>query len=550
MTNEIERFVNRFTDYPEITSTLQQMTQKKERPLVLAIVGEFSAGKSTFINALLQRELLPDGPTPTTGVATRLHHGDQDAMVVSLKDGATLSSDIGQLQNLSTHHGQSLIPIQDIVHIDVYIKSAFLKNIIIVDTPGLNAPNAQDHLITEKILDDADAIVWLMDCKMAASNTQITILKKLEKRYTSKSLLVLSKIDLLKNPKEELLQIHKFVQKHVGSLFTDIVNVSAFKSLQEKNLSYIQSFLDSFFLNIVPNSRKIVQSTILFEMNEFVQQNIIEYEDLISSRRVALNCLSQWRTAYTKSSTQFNKKMTEEYYKSFNGLKKELTKAKTDLVNGMDFWTTVEPYTVVNEGWFVDDTSVAYRTVNCWKVSEHSAEKVTNQLISYFEKMNNSLYDLIFEMANAEQQVLENQLQSLLQNDDWVTSLRYNYFDAGDINEFLRSHVPTTAAAQYQNWQGRMIGGMQSGGCYGIIAITQLQELRSRPSLNDMENMIKEWMPFHSLIETKDFRLETVQTAFLDSFKEIDDILQECLNDDIDVFTIYKNDLHKCLKMR
>ena len=65
----------------------------------------------------------------------------------------------------------------------------------------------------------------------------------------------------------------------------------------------------------------------------------------------------------------------------------------------MDLWTTVEPYTEVDPGWFVDDTYVAHREVSCWKVSDHTAEEVFNRLTNYFEKMNSSIYDDIFELV-------------------------------------------------------------------------------------------------------------------------------------------------------
>lgn len=53
----------------------------------LAVTGEMSAGKSTFINALIEREILPTGHFQTTSVITQIEAGDRDCLIITYGDG-------------------------------------------------------------------------------------------------------------------------------------------------------------------------------------------------------------------------------------------------------------------------------------------------------------------------------------------------------------------------------------------------------------------------------------------------------------------------------
>jgi len=68
--------LKKLKDHTELQKDFRDKLLEVNRPLRLAVVGEFSSGKSTFINALLQKDLLPEGILPTTGVATYIQQGE------------------------------------------------------------------------------------------------------------------------------------------------------------------------------------------------------------------------------------------------------------------------------------------------------------------------------------------------------------------------------------------------------------------------------------------------------------------------------------------
>src|SRR5215510_4754868 len=66
-------------DFGTAAARISELRLRYEEPFRLAVVGEFKAGKSTLINALLGRPgLVPEGATPTTGALTEIWWGEEE----------------------------------------------------------------------------------------------------------------------------------------------------------------------------------------------------------------------------------------------------------------------------------------------------------------------------------------------------------------------------------------------------------------------------------------------------------------------------------------
>ncbi len=128
-------------------STLLASVQKQQ--LVIPVVGNFSAGKSTLLNRFLGSSVLPTGITPETSLATELHYSTNERIeAFSNNDEKTESFELNE---------QSFEAIKDNAtkysYLKVYLNNEALKNsapLVFVDMPGFDSPiSSHTHAILE-----------------------------------------------------------------------------------------------------------------------------------------------------------------------------------------------------------------------------------------------------------------------------------------------------------------------------------------------------------------------------------------------------------------
>ena len=152
--------------------TLEQVISSLEELFLLVVVGEFNAGKSALINALLRAPVLPEGVTPTTAKITKICYGAQNRQV-----------------QLDQETVEQLYP------------ADFLKNISIVDTPGINAVVREHERMTKDFIPHSDLILLVTSADRPFTESERAFLEGIRK-WNKKVLLVLNKADLYRSQSE------------------------------------------------------------------------------------------------------------------------------------------------------------------------------------------------------------------------------------------------------------------------------------------------------------------------------------------------------------
>ncbi|HEX2172153.1 MAG TPA: dynamin family protein [Dehalococcoidia bacterium] len=168
-------------------ATLGQALADLDELFRLVIVGEFNAGKSALINALIGETVLQEGVTPTTAVVTVLRHGDEPSDRMREAD------------------------IREIAH-----PAAFLRDISIVDTPGTNAIIQRHQEITEHFVPRSDLVLFVTSADRPFTETERRFLE-LIRDWGKKIVIVLNKRDLIERS-EELAQIEQFIAENAERL--------------------------------------------------------------------------------------------------------------------------------------------------------------------------------------------------------------------------------------------------------------------------------------------------------------------------------------------
>ncbi len=219
-----------------------------KKPFRIALVGEFSTGKSTFINALIGRDLLLHATSEVTAAITNIHNvGRNDkrwnSCLVHFTDGKPFSlDDSSKLKDYTTVQSEVTDVVNTVSSVDYYI-DIFNKDVdvIIVDTPGLNGTADGHRELTLQEVKRADFCIYLLGIRGLADTDKI-LLKEIS-YYQKNFIFVLNAIDLIKvsegETKEEKIEaIRDFLNDEIFSSLEikyEIFGVSALKGLVGKD---------------------------------------------------------------------------------------------------------------------------------------------------------------------------------------------------------------------------------------------------------------------------------------------------------------------------
>ena len=208
----------------DLQQSIERIKQRYSDPnLHLAVVGEFSSGKSTFINALLRDDLLKTSALVTTAIATHLCYGSDLTVEVRLQGAKTrvlrtqpqskkiTVRSLPGIKNLDNRQFIHALTSQNeiaqcITSLTITHPSSFLANqITIIDTPGTNA-NSQHESITKQVLkSEADAAIIIIPANIPLSQTLINFLSGSLHPFLHRCIFVVTRMDQIREREQSRL---------------------------------------------------------------------------------------------------------------------------------------------------------------------------------------------------------------------------------------------------------------------------------------------------------------------------------------------------------
>ena len=126
------------------------------------VVGEAKRGKSTVVNALLQREVLPTGVVPQTAVATTVAYGRPERVKVIYSSGRSEVVELGQLAQFVTED-QNPGNVREVADVTVVLDHELLASgLELVDTPGTGSIYEHNTQAATDALAGADAALFVL----------------------------------------------------------------------------------------------------------------------------------------------------------------------------------------------------------------------------------------------------------------------------------------------------------------------------------------------------------------------------------------------------
>ena len=190
----------------EDRADLAQAAHQLGELFLLVIVGEFNAGKSAFINALIGAEVMPEGVTPTTAVINLLRFGAEPSETM-LPEGVI----------------QRTWP------------ADFLEEITVVDTPGTNAIIREHEALTQRFVPRSDLVLFVTSADRPFTESEREFMAQIQE-WGKKIIVIINKVDLLRDETART-EVVDFVRESIDRLLgfdPEIFPVSALLAQQAK----------------------------------------------------------------------------------------------------------------------------------------------------------------------------------------------------------------------------------------------------------------------------------------------------------------------------
>lgn len=227
----------------------------------IVVVGEFSAGKSTFLNAMMHKKALPTFSTETTATVNFLRHvtcapnGEAGIVYYREPKGSTEvleSLDPATIERVVSTRGdkENDRVATRVDHVDLFFDSDFLTDgVTLVDSPGLNGTADHHREITEEQICRSSACIFLFNAEQPGSKSNFDFLRELKSR-NSNIFFVLNKINTIKTAEGETVE---GIVNHIARIYHEqfpeetqiphIWPISANEALTARDLN-IKNILD------------------------------------------------------------------------------------------------------------------------------------------------------------------------------------------------------------------------------------------------------------------------------------------------------------------
>ena len=259
--------------FVKLKTVLNDSIKRLDEPMQLAIIGEISSSKSTLVNAILgKREVMATGQKEVTFNVGWLKYGNPNSdIVIHHKDGS--SSCKSSQEFLQWSIGNANSEYENISYIEVFDDTEILKDVNIIDTPGLASLRGADSENTKAFLqkERPDAVIMLFTHSPSKEVYDVV------SEYSAEGLLnplnaigVLSKIDILwqetqndqtalsigKKQSERILRKYPMLRKCLFDIYpisalqflaSSILDESTFESLVRLSRSEDSQMMNAFY---------------------------------------------------------------------------------------------------------------------------------------------------------------------------------------------------------------------------------------------------------------------------------------------------------------
>ena len=377
-------------DLHDNMTNLEILDRNESKPLKLVVVGEVKSGKSTLVNALLEKDISETDVLEATSSIIELSYGDEyESKIV---DGV----------------------------INISLNLELLKRINIVDTPGLRSMTTKNENKTLNYIQNADFIVFVIDATHIGQEDIIDALELIES-FKKPIIGVINKGDLLDGDKIELMD---YIQEEYGIYMDKFFLISSLVEYEEKlNLNKVEE-----------NENKIINSDkeLKEEFSTFIKYIDGLYRD---SQEVKYESMKHSLQGIVQKEVL----CSYDYFKSILMVEEETNKYEKILRNKLDYISSKMNYEI--DDWidrFFLCNQLGKIKENIDSANDYINENYINQYINekkdeldklFFEEWEECLNEVEYEINTS----INKNVERVYYKNEFLNSAHYKV-DKEDIN--------------------------------------------------------------------------------------------------------------------
>ncbi|MDP3115087.1 MAG: dynamin family protein [Candidatus Cloacimonadaceae bacterium] len=386
-----------------------QRTKLVEEKFKILVLGEFSSGKSTFLNAILKQKIIPVAVKPTTATINIVKYADQPRVILHfLSDSSnhtkTREISINELKKYTTSLDEDADKFsQSIELVEIYFPSEYCKNSVeILDTPGLASTKSHHERVTLEYIPNGNACIFLLNPTQPLSKSERHYLR-LIKNYIRKVFFVANKIDLV-DEADEREEVITYLKEELAKELNCTTEIDVYP--MSADMANKGDLIASGFQDFIKQLESFLLSDSM--LNEYYYPTVIMLHETIQNLIDSVNIRLQ--------GLEFS---AEEFDDKISKLKPKFDQAKITLNETIDY---------ISQRKSVIKNKVALSASN-------SYAQLNNNIASIIEKWEKDLDNLKNDLPSIIKENLMNSnfnincvLQSEIDHLNEEVSLKYKYF--------------------------------------------------------------------------------------------------------------------------
>ncbi len=297
----------------ETTNKLHRLIDDATSNVQVLIMGKERVGKSSLINEILGRDLIPVEETCPTQINIFIKYSELEHIEVTFYDGYVAKFDMNKLPLFVNRKIEIVDIIQEhIQYITVYLKHDLLKEVTLIDTHAIELVNNDLPYFSETLLNRVDEIFWVVRGNSPLTDDELKLLKKISARHM-KPYVIVNAIDECTQGAGVYIASEKV---RYSQYVEQIIGVSALLSNKARKTNNIQNVIDSNFLSFTQLIKTIAdnydkkQEHTTYQLNDWLIRLRKEIE-LISIREPYLSAIEQLKLYQSEQAMAYSREQRD-----------------------------------------------------------------------------------------------------------------------------------------------------------------------------------------------------------------------------------------------